>query len=300
MPEIPKEVQDVVRGVNVTIVDLIGALLPGLVWFVLLATAVSLATTPGSISPISSINGLLERGSDDGLAFYSGVVLVSILLGWVIKVSVIDAADRLCASSIWLAHRLWHHWLDVRSKQRHELKVRICKHTDLDHCRVSDVRFPYNTIVRKEYGEVFQAVTELATDRLGGPAMRAPGQQPFDGCKLALRRLDPGCRDDADRVEAQVALLGSLFIASLFSLVLAIAVRFFGQPWSWRWIAPSVIAAAFLGYTFRKDRRAEVTKIYLMALFVAERESEKELEHSTLERTQEPGPSAVRRSHSAD
>jgi hypothetical protein len=263
MPTIPEEVQDVVRGVNVTIVDLIGALLPGLVWFILFATIVLLATQPElgpTISPFQTSKDILQYGSKHGRASYAAVVLVAILLGWVIKAAGLDWADGICAWCIWLLRQpsLWR----ARKRQRFApAGAEPSAHP------IADLLFPYNRIVENKHGEVMVRVKELAAYHLGQGWEKAPGRQPFDSCKLVLQQLNPLCRDTAERAEAQVSLLGSLFLASLFSLASAVFAYLLKRS-GWEWIGASAAAAAFLGYSFRKDRLAEVEKIYIMALLV--------------------------------
>jgi len=306
MPSIP-EVPDVVRGINVSIVDLIGALLPGLVWFVLLATVVSLARQPSraipeqpsaatslapataqpprpadattkqpaeAITPLQAITDILQYGRDKGNAFYIAVVLIGILLGWVIKASGLDFADGICACSVWL---LWR-W---RKHPPDEHAANATKDTTSSAYRIAHFRFPYNRIVEDEHPDALARAKDFATDHMSQSWERAPRKQPFECCKLVMGQLDPICRDTAERAEAQVSLLGSLFLAALFSFLLALvplALRLLAVrlPWSWGWTAASAAAAAFLGYSFHRDRRAEVDRIYLMALLV-QPEGEKDL-----------------------
>ena len=295
MPSIP-EVQDVVRGINVSIVDLIGALLPGLVWFILLASVVSLARDPGQpisrqpagatspanpasqsprrvqATPLQAITDVLQFGHNNGNVIYVAVVLVGILLGWVIKASGLDLADRICASPAWL---LWR-WL---KRGRDENAPNATKDAKSSPYRVADFRFPYNRIVENEHPDALARAKEFATDSMGQLWEKAPRRQPFESCKLVLGQLDPICRDTAERAEAQVALLGSLFLAALFSFVLSLFPLLpLGRPWSWGWTLASGATAAFLGYSFHQDRRAEVDRIYLMALLV-QHDRGKDLKH---------------------
>lgn len=283
MPPMP-EVQDVVRGVNVSIVDLIGALLPGLVWFILLATVVTMAknasppaaalpitaespravTTPTppaeATTPLQAITAILQYGQSNGNAFYAAVVLVAILLGWVIKASGLDLADKICALSICLFWRPREHPPDAPASNDKTPTTPVS--------RMEILRFPYNQIVEIEHPDALAKAKEFATDHLGQSWHKAPRKQPFESCKLVMGQLDPVCRDTAERAEAQVSLLGSLFLAALFSLALALAPLAFKLPWSWQWTAASALAAGFLGFSFHQDRRAEVDRTYLMALLV--------------------------------
>lgn len=74
MSVIPGEVQDAVRGIHVTVVDLFGALLPGLVWFVLISTFVSVMGSPGG-SPLATIEKTMSAGKSDRGAVYGAIAL---------------------------------------------------------------------------------------------------------------------------------------------------------------------------------------------------------------------------------
>lgn len=256
MPSISEEAQDVIRGVHVTLVDLIGALLPGLVWFVLLATVVLQVTVDGGTTPLKTVKEILDDGNKYGGAFYGAVTLVAILLGWVIKARGLDLADKVCAFYLWLKNKALQRMGDTPE--------------------IASFCFPYDATIRHDQAGLFEAVTEFATAHL---SMKVSERRLFETCKLVLRRSDSLCSEELQRAEAQVALLGSLFLASLFSFVSAVVAHALSkQTPLWDWIATSAPAVAFLGYSFHTDRRKEVDRTYLMALVIAECEREKELE----------------------
>ena len=241
MAEIPKSPSEVVRQLHLTIVDIVGALLPGLVWFVLLAT---LLNWPAG-TPVQAALWLLAFGKEAGNAFYAAVGLLSVLLGWVIKSAGLDWAEFICAFPAW--------WF---SAERGALKWR-------------DFRFPYTRVVEARHGRTMEEMIDLATRHLGISSHCAPGKQPFEVCKVVVRQSDAGFAEAAERAEAQVALLGSLFLASVFSFLCAVSASI-PRP-HWWWVGASLAAAFFFGYSFHKDRRAEVDRTYYMALMVAER-----------------------------
>ena len=240
MAEIPKSPSEVVRQLHVTMVDAVGALLPGLVWFVLLATLVN---WPDS-TPLQAAIWLLAVGKESGNAFYAAAGLLSVLLGWVIKSAGLDWADDVCAAPAWL-------WERKRG------------------LRIRDFRFPYTRLVEAGHRKTMEEMKRLVLSHLGLPSDAVPGKQPFEVCKLVVREADADFADAAERAEAQVALLGSLFLASVFSVVCALVASIW-QVHS-GWIGASAVAAIFLGYSFHKDRRAEVERTYYMALMVSKR-----------------------------
>lgn len=121
---------------------------------------------------------------------------------------------------------------------------------------------------------------EFADVHSGRACMGVPGAQPFEACKLVLQseELYGG---EAERAEAQVAALGSLFLASVFSLISALfsahstlfSPHFIGST-SWQWIVSSLVIAIVLGISFHIDRRGEVNRIYRMTLLFGLREQQ--------------------------
>ncbi|MGA3078856.1 MAG: hypothetical protein ABSG56_34885 [Bryobacteraceae bacterium] len=73
--------------------------------------------------------------------------------------------------------------------------------------------------------------------------------EPFNSCKRILRVIAPQFGDDLEFAEGESRMIGSLFLAALFALVLALRTR---------WLIPSAFATILLGYGFRKYREREV------------------------------------------
>jgi len=269
MASISEETPSVIREFHITIVDFVGALMPGIVWFVLLATALSLAKAGGN--PLDTAKGVVNaRWIDHGTktegefyvavgAFYIAVGLASVLLGWVIKATGILWADRLCAGVLWIWDCV-RHWKNPR---KHWADYQI-------------YRFPYSELIKIENGDALRAAQAFANDHVPATCTKAPLDQPFLSCKLVLRHSDALFSQEAERAEAQVSLLGSLFLASVFSFVLAIYALWPTGAWDWRWIVGSTLAAVYFGYSFHTDRRAEVNRTYLMTLLLEKRQEDKQ------------------------
>ena len=93
---------------RLNIVDFIGVLLPGLVWTVLLLTANEMYRVAGSgenVTPLTVVAGLTLEGEtaqiDRGAAFYTGLFVVSLILGYLIKALSSNPAEYLAFPPYW-------------------------------------------------------------------------------------------------------------------------------------------------------------------------------------------------------
>jgi hypothetical protein len=266
-----KESSDFARVFHVTLVDIEGALFPGLVWLVLLVTLAL-----GVQSPIQGVGWLLCTGHAD-LAFCIAVGLGSLLLGWTVKASGFPLADVLCSIVVWCRLRLVRVWEGLTGLRQAPGRARVDSEPDGAHekAKLPKLRallFPYNWQLGLEHPEAFRAVSQFANALLRQDCADLPGYQPFETCKLALR-TDDSCREEVVRLEATVSALASLFLASVFSLGCALYERRFrGDPDGWTWAGWSLGLALLLGYSHHSGRLWEVKRIYGMALLVASRE----------------------------
>jgi hypothetical protein len=82
--------------------------------------------------------------------------------------------------------------------------------------------------------------------------------------------MSPVLWEECEHREAEVRMIGSLFLAALFSgCSAAIQLVRAGGGISLRWFAASLFAAVVLGYSMRSIRRAEVRYVYLNFLIAA-------------------------------
>lgn len=123
--------------------------------------------------------------------------------------------------------------------------------------------FPYNQ--RHQDKLYFERISEILSERYNIKYETIPGHQPFSACKRILRMISPPLWEECERREAEVRTLGSLFIASGLSLLVAI-FAFFTNHMETTGYAPVVSALVILmilGYAFRVARLSEVSRAYL-------------------------------------
>jgi hypothetical protein len=124
--------------------------------------------------------------------------------------------------------------------------------------------FPYGYVHNgKPYVDHVERRLETA---LGIHPSRLPSLQPIVTCHRYLRGAGDAFWSDAQTREAESRLTGSLFLAAVFSALLAVAQAIVASPPDYIWLLISVMGAAVLGYSFRKARVREVTYMYVDAV----------------------------------
>ncbi|MCZ8190121.1 MAG: hypothetical protein O9326_10400 [Microcystis sp. LE19-338.1B] len=88
--------------------------------------------------------------------------------------------------------------------------------------------------------------------------------EPFEICKRLLKIRQPVLWEEAQYREAQVRMLASLLLASLFNLILStLAIK--EEP---SWMFTSLVITIIIGQTFRNRRFREVEDVYISTLLV--------------------------------
>jgi hypothetical protein len=252
------------RPISVTIVDILGSLLPGVVWLVLLITLGELIgihtnTWPPThnFTPINVILDLLGEGrgagvlQNRGVPFYIALTVGALLLGYSVKPVATRYAEMVTAGAEYL--------LGLRHGGR----------------PFSYYRFPYH----EKYADnpMYELIVGRVEEWLDVKAVAPPislanvrksrllATQPFSSCKRILKVLNESLWEETEYREAQVRMIGSLILATLLSIFCALYCMLVNEV-SWPttiWLAASVGAVAVLGYGFRLSRSAEVAYVYL-------------------------------------
>lgn len=257
-----------VRLARLNIVDFIGVLLPGLVWTVLLLTAnemYKVAESGENVTPLTVVAGLTLEGEtaqiDRGAAFYAGLFIVSLILGYLIKALSSKPAEYLAFPPYWprmvLSWKIgkWASfpqvWLEKVGGELNSIDV-----------------FPYTR--QHQDHDYFKTIEKLFSCHLGHSWSELPGYQPFEGCKQLVKLYVPSLWIEIEQREGQVRMLASLFLASCFSLALSILA------WSPAWVFLSALATVLLAGTFRMRRHREVEDVYVSTV-IAQRQIQKGL-----------------------
>jgi hypothetical protein len=79
--------------------------------------------------------------------------------------------------------------------------------------------------MKLKHRKLFNAVNALFTKVLRTDWDDLPGYQPFEACKELVKLHVPQVLEEVQGREAQVRMLGSLFLASWFSLMLSLITK---------------------------------------------------------------------------
>lgn len=252
------------RPISVTIVDLMGVLLPGTIWLILFVTAseliwkCKLGTPNWDVTPISVAIELTEKN----IAFYIMFLTFSFLIGYSIKLLVMSPAEWFTA---FFAHPL------KTFKKPNEFK---------------DFLFPYHKDNKDKnfYKPLERIITEKfiwKKDNNDDDFISLPNQdsQPFSVSKRILKVLNQSLWEESEIREATVRMLSSLLIAAIFNLICAIVSALFInniRANSFMWGIISLFAVIFLSIGFRKERKKEVHYTYLNLLVAKNFKSEQD------------------------
>jgi len=209
----------------------------------------------GASTPLSAVRRLLGISQAPpvnpsfGLPFYTGLVLFSLFLGYLVKAFSARPAE----------------WIAVCLKRAFSRKFRkACR-----QCK-TDYRFPYPAEYRDQ--DYFSSIGRIVMRRLGHEWEHLPGYQPFESCKRLLRVYAPALWEEAQQREAQIRFLVSLSLASLYSTALAIVAilaaifRRQGAANALAWFIVSALVSVFLSTTLWTRRHREVEDVYLSTL----------------------------------
>ena len=218
---------------RVTVVDILGALLPGIVWLVVLATLLQLVTDPKVITtPMSAAMALVDAGSSKGVGFIGLLFLCALAVGYGTKPLTNAPAEVLAA---WTGSRF--PYANDHSGRPHlnELEKLALRMTGVE--KLEDVK-PLHV-------------------------------QPFSTCKRYLRVHCPALWEEAEHAEAETRMLGSLFLASAASALLVLVSALLAASWppeATRAITLSALLVLVFGLAFRRRRKREVSLVYLNTL----------------------------------
>jgi hypothetical protein len=240
------------RPVQITILDFMAILIPGSVWLTLFVITSQIVTNGHSRIISSPLASLLELNSEiSWLPIILSFILVALLIGYSLKPVAMRSAETISAI-----------FFKIHKKYR---KIPIAK-----------LRFPFKEIYRGTdcYGETCALIQE----GLRCSPEELPGSQPFSAAKRYLRLTAPSLWEESERMEAEVRMAGTLFLASLYSFVLSGIVLFLSwlgklqeaHWWNmWLWFMLSVLAVFILAEGFNRLRVREVGYTYVNALIAS-------------------------------
>jgi hypothetical protein len=255
---------------RVTVVDLMGVFLPGVIWTVLIATLKeSFPQGSAEVSPIAAARELLAPGRSVGFYIVSSVL--ALIVGYVAKTIAIPPSERLTrfldARLARLVRRPGKPPFDEHLQAADETAWTMALGLGYQNFKPSDYRFPYHAIHSEPQNvHYYGKIIELVEARIGLKWNWIPRSQVFASCKRMLKLHAAPLWEEAEYREAEVRMLASLFMAALFSLVLATLQYAFADVSNSSWALASLAATFLLCFAFRARRLREVESVYFAFL----------------------------------
>lgn len=248
--------ENATRPIAITIIDIFAALIPGFIWFVLIATTreIILGTDKTHVaSPLTAWQHMATamKETDHWLALVT-LAVISLVIGYLLK-----------PASLTIAEMFTRYFFKLGKKTR--------------RIPLKELNFPFNGIYRET--RPYQQVVDLLKQRIGFPPDELPGHQPFGAAKRYLRIISPSLWDESERMEAEVRLIGVIFLASLYSVVLSgstLALQYFAiisnsaKTDTLGWLIISILSSLVLAEGFNRLRVREVALTYLNILLASD------------------------------
>lgn len=227
------------RSVPITILDFLGILIPGLLWLVLLIESYQVFTDSGArASGIARTFEQLSKFASAGGTWFGplSIIFAAIVTGYSIK----PLALRVAGLFTKPLFSLLSESRGVPWRSMH---------------------FPYhayfaNTSYYKKACQVLERVMGLDPEGL-------PRVGPFAGAKRYLHAAAPALWEESERMEAEVRLLGALFLAAVYSAVLHFGLALAGFTNAIAWAVISLILTLVLAVGFNIVRFREVAYTYV-------------------------------------
>ena len=233
------------QPISFSMVDFMASFLPGGLWLVLTVTLnnlVSLGKSTDELTPLAAIREITDfltpSSTYASLLHSVALAIAAFLTGYSINLVATSLSEKIC-------------FLDRCWKSRHGDTTR------------EEYLFPYNVSFQSKH--YFHRITSAVSLLTGEDWHILPGKQPYSTCKRFLRVKRPELWEEIEHLEADSRLIGSLFLASIFSTICALLAFSHPGPVSVpaRWLIISIVTAMLLGQAFRKRRQREVRYTYL-------------------------------------
>lgn len=260
--------------IRLTIIDFLGVFLPGMVWTILFFTLREMVSPQWNIKPTDPLKvaffiATLPKelsGHEYGAPFYVGLALLSILIGYFnmalstypaewISIRVSSVIRKIKASFINLFKCFWKIKKNQETQETQEIKDNFPYQKYYEENK----KFLYSSIKK-----IVNAELQIQEESDNVKIEKLASYEPFEICKRLLKIRQPVLWEEAQYREAQVRMLASLLLASLFNLILStLAIK--EEP---SWMFTSLVITIIIGQTFRNRRFREVEDVYISTLLV--------------------------------
>jgi len=260
--------------IRLTIIDFLGVFLPGMVWTILFFTLREMVSPQWNIKPTDPLKvaffiATLPKelsGHEYGAPFYVGLALLSILIGYFnmalstypaewISIRVSSFIRNIKASFINLFKCFWKIKKNQETQETQEIKDNFPYQKYYEETK----KFLYSSIKK-----IVNAELQIQEESDNVKIEKLASYEPFEICKRLLKIRQPVLWEEAQYREAQVRMLASLLLASLFNLILStLAIK--EEP---SWMFTSLVITIIIGQTFRNRRFREVEDVYISTLLL--------------------------------
>ena len=246
------------RSISLTIVDFLGAFLPGVIWMFVAWYFISLMNiiVPTFFKSLvyynifKDIQGseLLTNKSMDILAIFCFLIIGSIL-GYIMEAIVMAPASHIAP---FFQLRLWKN--SFKGNEPPKLISRF-KNTYARYL------FPFDILYAEEIGKFNKIRVSHELD----DSKEKFKYGLFSLLKRRLKIKSPNMWEEIERLEANARMLGSLFMAGFANLLIATIKVFIGDNFinDFIWFLFSIFIACTLAYAFMKRHKKEVRILYL-------------------------------------
>lgn len=260
--------------IRLTIIDFLGVFLPGMVWTILFFTLREMVSPQWNIKPTDPLKVAFFivtlpkelSGHEYGAPFYVGLALLSILIGYFnmalstypaewISIRVSSFIRKIKASFINLFKCFWKIKKNQETQETQEIKDNFPYQKYYEENK----KFLYSSIKK-----IVNAELQIQEESDNVKIEKLASYEPFEICKRLLKIRQPVLWEEAQYREAQVRMLASLLLASLFNLILStLAIK--EEP---SWMFTSLVITIIIGQTFRNRRFREVEDVYISTLLL--------------------------------
>ncbi|MDZ7292715.1 MAG: hypothetical protein ONB42_22530 [candidate division KSB1 bacterium] len=259
--------------VRLTIVDFMGVFLPGIVWLILFLSMAELLHPSGWVqdaNPRDIAYALVGLHSEKitlpalNAFSYVGLAFVALLAGYFMKAIPSRIADLV---SFGIGIVLFFPKTIMGFSKRSAIPPPF---------QLKDYLFPYPAIHKRQ--QYFKTLESFIESKVHLPYTDLRGYQPFSICKRLLKIYVPELWEEIQHREAQVRMLDSLLLASLFSFMLSVAKL--GIDWysgtlpshlatNLIWLTISMVTTIIMAATYRVRRHREVEDVYHYTLIAS-------------------------------
>jgi hypothetical protein len=252
-----------------TIVDVFGALVPGLVWVTLLLLLIHFLLL-GDMNLDYEYSIARKIFSSSSTVLQSSVLIayiaVSLTVGYIVKAFAMEVAGSIESFFASLSVSL-RYYLGKEYKFAPNLE-NLKTFNKFRYIR-NGLRFPY--LLLHEGEEYFKNLEGIIRNHSGLSPDQIPQTRVFSYCKRLIRITSPELWEESLQLEAEVRMMGSLFLASFLAFFISIIAAITEQDHSgiyFRLIIITLFMIIIFGLAFSRRRREEVRYTYLNTILL--------------------------------